>query len=230
MRDFVSEGRVDEHSMISNAPESGFFHAIAYDAFHLWNGSGQSIATASVATGAGAQTYQQPTTPYASHHASHSDSHLTSQAYEQIEPTQSYTTPSYTPEVQASPSSIPEAVTHASYNPYAAHPAQRSLQNEAYSAQQQTSVFLVMAEIRSEGAMGFLKALQSFGTAQRIGDTVWLLRSAHEAEHLRNALSQTLSRQDRLFILDSSANKTAWFNIGADLDKRIRELWNDDED
>ncbi len=95
---------------------------------------------------------------------------------------------------------------------------------------EQTSVFLVMAEIRSEGAMGFLQTLQSFGIAQRIGDTVWVLRSASEVEQLRNALSQTLDRQDRLFILDSSANKTAWFNIGADLDNRIRELWNEDDD
>ena len=94
----------------------------------------------------------------------------------------------------------------------------------------QTSVFVIMAEIRSDGAMGFLKALQSFGQAQRIGDTVWLLKSAHSVQQLRNTLSQSLDRQDRLFILDSSANKTAWFNIGADLDGRIRELWNEDDD
>ena len=93
-----------------------------------------------------------------------------------------------------------------------------------------TNIFLVMAEIRSDGAMGFLQALQGFGTAQRIGDTVWLLRSASGVEQLRNTLSQSLDRQDRLFILDSTANKTAWFNIGADLDGRIRELWSEDED
>jgi len=28
-----------------------------------------------------------------------------------------------------------------------------------------------------------------------------------------------------LFILDSFANKTAWSNIGADMDVRIREMW-----
>jgi len=42
---------------------------------------------------------------------------------------------------------------------------------------------------------------------------------------LRNTLSQCLTRDDRLFLLDSFANKTAWFNIGADMDARIRELW-----
>jgi hypothetical protein len=92
-----------------------------------------------------------------------------------------------------------------------------------------SSVFLVMAEINSEGTMAFLQALQRFGQAERISDTIWLLRSQASVEQLRNALSQTLNRQDRLFLLDSRANKPAWFNIGADLDHRIRDLWEDDE-
>lgn len=87
------------------------------------------------------------------------------------------------------------------------------------------AVLLVMAEIRSSQGMPFLQTLQTHGTAQRIGDTVWLLRSAITADALRSSLSRTLSKQDRLFILDSFNNKTAWFNIGADMDKRIRELW-----
>lgn len=90
-------------------------------------------------------------------------------------------------------------------------------------------VFLVMAEINSEGTMGFLQALQTFGQAERISATVWLLKSQASVEQLRNSLSQTLDHQDRLFLLDSTQNKPAWFNIGADLDHRIRDLWQDDE-
>ena len=87
------------------------------------------------------------------------------------------------------------------------------------------TVFLVMAEISSENGMRFLQALQSFGPAQRIGDTVWLLRAAADIDNLRNALANTLTRQDRVFIMDSFNNRTAWFNIGADMDSRIKELW-----
>lgn len=87
------------------------------------------------------------------------------------------------------------------------------------------TVFLIMAEIRSDQAMPFLQALQAYGTAQRIGDTVWLLRSDIPLTSLHSALSATLTRQDRLFILDSFANKTAWSNIGADMDQRIRDMW-----
>lgn len=88
-----------------------------------------------------------------------------------------------------------------------------------------SSVFLVMAEINSEQAMRFLHLIQRLGTAQRIGDTVWLLRAAMDIDSLREQLSASLSRQDRLFILDSLNNKSAWHNIGADMDERIRKLW-----
>ena len=87
------------------------------------------------------------------------------------------------------------------------------------------SVFLVMAEIRSGQAMRFLQILQSLGKAQRIGDSVWLLQAANDVDGLRRALSQDLTKQDRLFIVDSFKNQTAWFNIGADMDQRIREFW-----
>ena len=87
------------------------------------------------------------------------------------------------------------------------------------------TVFVVMAEIRSQNGMQFLQTLQNEGTAQRIGDSVWLLRSGSTVEQLRNRLSQALTKDDRLFLLDSFKNETAWFNIGSDMDIRIRELW-----
>ena len=87
------------------------------------------------------------------------------------------------------------------------------------------TVFIVMAEIRSGNGMQFLQALQHEGVAQRIGDSVWLLRSGVSVEQLRNRLSQTLTGDDRLFLMDSFKNETAWFNIGTDMDVRIRELW-----
>ncbi len=87
------------------------------------------------------------------------------------------------------------------------------------------AIFMIMAEINSGQAMKFLHALQKLGTAQRIGDTVWILRARARARQLNDHLSQTLQRQDRLFIVDSFNNEIAWHNIGADMDSRIRELW-----
>lgn len=104
-------------------------------------------------------------------------------------------------------------------------PSETAHSKEAAPSETKATVFLVMAEISSENGMRFLQALQSFGPAQRIGDTVWLLRASADIDNLRNALANTLTRQDRVFIMDSFNNRTAWFNIGADMDSRIKELW-----
>jgi len=88
------------------------------------------------------------------------------------------------------------------------------------------SVYLIMAEIGSGQAMQFLHLIQKLGSAQRIGDSVWLIKSAMPIEDLKNQLAATLTKQDRLFILDSRRNQTAWFNIGADMGQRIDALWN----
>ena len=105
--------------------------------------------------------------------------------------------------------------------------AVRSVEHSSQTAktEEKPTVFLVMAEISSKNGMRFLQALQSFGSAQRIGDTVWLLRGSADIDNVRNALANTLTRQDRIFIMDSFNNRTAWFNIGADMDSRIKTLW-----
>ena len=123
---------------------------------------------------------------------------------------------------QATPSPTPQATpTPVAASPLIAPQPVEPTQEEPVVSTA-SSVFLVMAEINSEGTMGFLQTLQKYGQAERLSNTIWLLRSQASVEQLRNALSQTLNGQDRLFLLDSRENKPAWFNTGADLDHRIR--------
>ena len=88
------------------------------------------------------------------------------------------------------------------------------------------TVFMIMAEIKSGSGMNFLQTLQTLGPTQRLGSAVWILQARAEAETLRNILSQPLGADDRLFILDSFANKTAWFNLSSEMDAQIAQLWN----
>jgi len=82
-----------------------------------------------------------------------------------------------------------------------------------------------MAEINPQTGMSFLRALQSFGHVQRIGDAFWLLKASRDLPEIKASLSATLAKRDRLFIHDCFANQQAWENIGADLDDRIRQIW-----
>lgn len=87
------------------------------------------------------------------------------------------------------------------------------------------TLFIVMAEVDPKTGMNFLRALQNFGYVQRIGDSVWLLHASHNLSDVKAALSETLTKRDRLFIHDCFANQQGWENIGADLDGRIRDIW-----
>lgn len=88
------------------------------------------------------------------------------------------------------------------------------------------TVFMIMAEIKSGRGMNFLQTLQNLGPTQRLGSTVWVLQARAEAEMLRDILCQPLGADDRLFVLDSFANKTAWFNLSPEMDAQIAQLWN----
>jgi len=180
MQSFVSEGRVNAASKITNDPSGGFYDAAAYDIYNFWAGTGQARVNA-----------PEPTL-------------------------HRFSAISETP--LSAPLAEPKALDA---TPEAERPEALS---KAASAQ---GVFTIMAEIRSGDTMAFLQTLQSFGRVERIGETLWALRGLTTVEQLRNALSSTLGRQDRMFIVDSVSNRTAWFNIGADLDKRIRDLWDE---
>jgi hypothetical protein len=195
---FIGEGRVIAGSLISQDATQGFAMAAGFPAF-----AGQLA-------------------PYASPQVLH-------QAHAQQQAQAGLTTPQprealvTQPQVQAQPQ--PQQPVSQPAQPLTPQPAQAAIQQPAATQSAQATVFLIMAEISSENGMRFLQSLQSFGPAQRIGDTVWLVRAASDIDNLRNALANTLTRQDRLFIMDSFNNRTSWFNIGADMDSRIKELW-----
>jgi len=202
MRGFVAEGRISNSSLISNTPQSGFFSATEFDAYNLWSGEAQQNMLSSVAA-AGAVSVQATTANYAPIQPIHEQ-------------------PIHEQPIQKQP-------IQKQYEKFQQVAQAQEPQSTPAVHSNKSCVFLVMAEIRSSGEMAFLQTLRSFGQTQRVGDTVWLVRSTYSVEQIRNTLSQTLDQQDRLFILNSHAGKTAWFNIGADLDHRIRELWDEDE-
>ena len=184
MKAFVIEGRVNEHSIISQTAEQGYAQAIQFQSFTQW--SGQSL-----------------------------------QAEQPVQQAQILR-----PMSNVGGGVLARQMQPASYAPQAVAPNPAPVQHvQAAPQPAANTVFVVMAEIRSENGMQFLQALQNEGAAQRIGDSVWLLRSGSTVEQLRNRLSQALTKDDRLFLLDSFKNETAWFNIGSDMDIRIRELW-----
>ena len=104
-------------------------------------------------------------------------------------------------------------------------PKAQAKQPIAAKPEAELTVFMIMAEIRSGRGMELMRTLQGLGQVQRIGDTVWVLKARAHANQIRDILSQPLGADDRLFILDSYANETAWFNLSPDMDAQIASLW-----
>ena len=74
---------------------------------------------------------------------------------------------------------------------------------------------LVMAELRSGHSVGFLRELQNFRGASRIGDAVWLVDGAAGTAELTDRLSHTLAPTDRLFVVDITDREAGTWGFGA---------------
>lgn len=139
----------------------------------------------------------------------------------------------YMVEGRVSAQSLISHTANTGYRPVSADPGLMNWLSQAINQpveqpepELQPTVFMIMAEIRSGQGMNFLQNLQSLGATQRLGGSVWILQARTTAETLRDILSQPLGADDRLFVLDSFANETAWFNLSSEMDDQIAQLWN----
>jgi hypothetical protein len=92
-------------------------------------------------------------------------------------------------------------------------------------ADARTSNFMVVTDLHADSRGGFETVLHEFGDVEVITESVWIVRAATTASYLRNELSHLLDRDDKLFVVDASRDRAAWFNLGKDADEQIRDLW-----
>ena len=76
------------------------------------------------------------------------------------------------------PSSIQRPTPSEAMSAQTLHPQITHVQVSSKEQQGET-IYIVMAEINPKTGMNFLRKLQGFGHAQRVGDTVWLLKTGY---------------------------------------------------
>jgi len=86
---------------------------------------------------------------------------------------------------------------------------------------------LVIAALASLPPTAFESILAQHGPFERLEDGLWLVRTRLAPAALRNALSRRLRADDRLIAVDAPLNRTAWFNLSAEKERRARALWSD---
>jgi hypothetical protein len=103
----------------------------------------------------------------------------------------------------------------------------RTAQTSANSnnAPEPANIF-VFAQIQSGAWNGFTAALEGMGLLCELAPGLWLVRTLHSAGILRNTLSQTLEMGDKFVVMDATRDRFAWFNLGPEIDVRIKNVWN----
>jgi hypothetical protein len=95
----------------------------------------------------------------------------------------------------------------------------------ALAAEPVSANFVVIADLRSRGSAPFEGALMKLGETYRLNSLVWLLHTDRSAGTIRNELIQHIGQSDNLVIVDATRGRTAWFNLGPEVDSRIRKVW-----
>jgi hypothetical protein len=93
------------------------------------------------------------------------------------------------------------------------------------SAESQSANFIIIADLRSRGSAPFEGAIARMGEAYRLNQLVWLLHTERTATAIRNELVQHIGQSDNLMIVDTTRGKSAWFNLGPEIDSKIRKVW-----
>src|SRR5262249_5471185 len=104
--------------------------------------------------------------------------------------------------------------------------ALRTAQLSANSNTAEAANVFVFAQIQSGAHTAFMAALEDMGALCELAPGLWLVRTRLSAGMLRNTLSQTLELGDKFVVMDATRDRFAWFNLGPEVDVRIKQVWN----
>lgn len=75
----------------------------------------------------------------------------------------------------------------------------------------------------------FEKALRDSGRMNRAAGDIWVLRSRHTIQSIRNMLTLTMKPHESFVIVNATKDRLAWYNIGVEADIAVRGVWDSDE-
>lgn len=91
--------------------------------------------------------------------------------------------------------------------------------------QPETSNFVIIMDIKARYAGPLEQAIMSLGPAYKLAPNVWCVNANATAAGLLNDLSVHIGKSDSMFIVDATRDRTAWSNLGPEIDAKIRRVW-----
>lgn len=91
--------------------------------------------------------------------------------------------------------------------------------------QPETANFVIVMDIKARYAGPLEQAIMSLGPAYKLAPNVWCVNANGTAAGLLNDLSVHIGKSDSMFIVDATRDRTAWSNLGPEIDAKIRRVW-----
>ncbi len=84
---------------------------------------------------------------------------------------------------------------------------------------------VIVTDIKSRSSGPVEDTILSLGPAFKLSANAWVVHTPSGAPEVVNVLTRHLGSADRLFVVDATRNRTAWFNMGPETDAKIRQVW-----
>lgn len=129
------------------------------------------------------------------------------------------------PTERAAPASTPEALDTET-SPAQERAAYGSSKGQTDRRRQpETANFVIIMDIKARYAGPLEQAIMSLGPAYKLATNVWCVNANGTAAGLLNDLSVHIGKSDSMFIVDATRDRTAWNNLGPEIDAKIRRVW-----
>lgn len=84
--------------------------------------------------------------------------------------------------------------------------------------------YIVIVRLKSENR-ALIQLLNNFGKFGEAMPGIYVLRSRTRLSVIQKALSAALSARDQVLIVDATADRLGWFNLGPEADIHLRSVW-----
>jgi hypothetical protein len=116
---------------------------------------------------------------------------------------------------------VPSVTAH----PPRAEETPRKFGNDNTGILDETSHYLIVAEMKSGSITALEEAIFKIGPAYPVMPQAWILTTKMATGALRNLLVQKLGKLDQLFVANATQDKIAWVNLGMETETRVRRIW-----
>ncbi len=85
--------------------------------------------------------------------------------------------------------------------------------------------YIIISRLTGMGETGLLQRLNTFGSFGQAMTGVYVLRSSTKLSVIQQTLQQATTARDEVLIVDATANRLGWFNLGPEADIHLRSVW-----